>query len=266
MKLEALKDTLFENIICSNGLFTKHYHDTYTIGITHSGLFKSINEHSTINSYKNSTRIINPGDIHHGDSKSWSYTSFSPSIELMSYIHKQIYHESKIPLFNKHILQDIVLYKALKNLFLSIYKKEEKMIIESNLINALSYLIKNYTHTTKKYTLCFNEENIISNSLEYIKDTLNENITLNTLADVSNLSKYHFLRVFKKNIGLTPHHYILTLKVQKAKDMIIKGASLSSAAHELGFCDQSHFIRNFKKIYGYSPKKLLEKSNFILYK
>ncbi len=266
MKLETLKDTVFENIEASNGLFTKHYHDTYTIGITHSGLFKSINLNTTINSYKNSTRVVNPYDIHHGDSQAWSYTNFYPSIELMSYTYKQIYNESKIPLFNKHILEDLVLYKALFSLFLCIYNKEDEMIIETKLITSLSYLIKNYTNATKDYKISFNEKSIITNSLEYINDSLSENISLSTLAQVSNLSKYHFIRVFKKNTGLTPHHYILTLKVQKARNMIIKGHSLASAAYELGFCDQSHFIRNFRKLYGYSPKKLLEKSNFILYK
>lgn len=266
MHIESLKNTLFENIDTSNGLFTKHYHDTYTIGITHSGLFKSINLNTSINSYKNSTRVVNPYDVHHGNSESWSYTNFYPSIELMKSVYKQIYMESKIPLFNKHILEDIILYKSLLNLFLSIYHKEDTMKIETNLISSLSYLIKNYTNSTKEDSLCFNQKGIISTSLEYINDTINENINLDTLANVSKLSKYHFLRVFKQHTGLTPHHYILTLKVQKARNMIIQGNGLLNTSYELGFSDQSHFIRNFRKIYGYSPKKLLEKSNFILYK
>lgn len=266
MKIETLKNTIFENIETSNGLFTKHYHDTYTIGITHGGLFKSINLNKKINSYKNSTRIVNPYDVHHGDSQSWSYTNFYPSIELMSSVYKQMYNVRKTPLFNKHILEDLTLYNYLYTMFFSIYKKQDSMIIETNLISALSYLIKNYTNATKDYKISFNEKSIISTSLEYINDTISENTTLDTLANVSNLSKYHFLRVFKEHTGLTPHHYILTLKVQKARDMIIKGNSLSSTSYELGFSDQSHFIRNFRKIYGYSPKKLFEKSNFILYK
>jgi AraC-like DNA-binding protein len=64
---------------------------------------------------------------------------------------------------------------------------------------------------------------------------------------------------------MTPHHYILTQRVNLAKNEILQGKSLSVAALDAGFSDQSHFARNFKKIYGYAPGELLNKSNFILY-
>ena len=140
------------------------------------------------------------------------------------------------------------------------------MLIETYLINALSYLIKNYTSKTKEVKELFDNKLIIKNSIEYIKDSLDTNISLDDLAANSSLSKYHFLRVFKKNMGLTPHHYIVTQRIHKAKELILEGSSLSQAGLNVGFNDQSHFIRNFRKIYGYSPKELLKKSNFILYK
>lgn len=261
-----LDNTIFENVENSNGKFTKHFHETYTIGLTHGGLFKSINLNQTTLAYKYSTRIINPSEVHYGDSNSWKYTNFYPEVSLMAQIYEQMFFDKKIPIFEKHIIEDITLYNLLLNFFVSTYKKEESIVIESNLILALSYLIKNYTYQTKEFNEIFDNKNIIKNSIEYIKDTLDLNISLEELAKNSNLSKYHFLRVFKKNTGLTPHHYILTQKIHKAKTLVLKGQSLSEAGLNVGFNDQSHFIRNFRKIYGYSPKELLKKSNFILYK
>lgn len=266
MNLKMLNNTIFEDVNNSNGNFSKHFHDTYTIGLTHDGLFKSMNLNQTTLAYKNSTRIINPGEIHCGDSKSWKYTNFYPKIELLTHIHEQIFFYKKVPIFEKHIVEDINLYNLLHSFFLSAYKNENDIEIETNLIHALSYLVRKYTHHTKSFNNIFDDKSIIKNSIEFIKDTLDSNISLEELAKNSSLSKYHFLRVFKKNVGLTPHHYILTQKIQKAKELILEGQNLSQAGLNVGFSDQSHFIRNFRKIYGYSPKELLQKSNFILYK
>ncbi|QKJ22153.1 helix-turn-helix transcriptional regulator [Poseidonibacter lekithochrous] len=266
MKLESLNETIFENIESSNGKFSKHFHDTYTIGLTHDGKFQSINQNQTTLSYKNSTRIINPGEVHYGNSDSWKYTNFYPKIELLAQIHEQVYFEKKIPIFTKHIIEDMTLYHLLLNFFLSAYENNDKLLMESNLINAMSYLIKNYTDTTRDYSGLFDDKLIVKNSIEYIKDLLDTNISLEELAMNSNLSKYHFLRVFKKQMGLTPHQYILTQRVHKAKELILSGEKLSHIPFSVGFNDQSHFIRNFRKIYGYSPKELQKESNFILYK
>ncbi|XPV67802.1 MAG: AraC family transcriptional regulator [Halarcobacter sp.] len=265
MKLKYLKETFFENIQNSNDNFSKHFHDTYTIGITHQGLFKSVNENKAILSYKNSTRIINPGEVHGGNSKSWKYTNFYPSLELISDIYQQIFFEKKIPIFKEHIIEDIYLYKLLLDFFVSTYKNQDSMIIETNMITALSYLIKNYTLTKIDEPEFYNKK-ILKDSIEYIKDSLETNISLDTLASNSNLSKYHFLRVFRNSIGITPHQYILIQKIEKSKELILKGMNLNEVAYSTGFNDQSHFIRNFKRIYGYVPSKLKQNSNFILYK
>jgi AraC-like DNA-binding protein len=265
INLKALNETIFENIENSNGKFARHFHETYTIGVTHDGLFKSVNSKQSTMSYKNSTRILNPGEVHCGDSTSWKYTNFYPKQELLAQIYEQIFFTKKIPIFEKHIIENINLYNLLLNFFISTFENKDKMLIETNLINALSYLIKNYTSTTKECHGLFDDKTIIKKSVEYINDSIELNISLDELASISNLSKYHFLRVFKKNIGLTPHQYILTQRIHKAKSLALSGEKLSEIAQSVGFNDQSHFIKNFRKIYGYSPKELLKKSNFVLY-
>lgn len=266
MHLNILNNTIFENVQNSNGKFIKHFHDTYTIGITHDGIFKSINQNKATNSYKYSTRIINPNEIHCGDSNSWKYTNFYPTIEFMAKLYQEIYLKKHIPIFEKHIIEDTNLYKLLLEFFISSFKKEDSLVVETNLINALSYLIKNYAQKEKNSLILFDDKTIIKNSLEYINDCIGEELSLDNLAKNSNLSKYHFLRIFKKSIGITPHQYIITQRVQKAKEMILKGEKLTTSALNVGFSDQSHFIKNFKNIYGYLPKNLLDDSNFFLYK
>lgn len=143
MIISSLKDTIFENIKNSEGLFTKHFHETYTIGITHGGCFKSINNEETSFSYKNSTRVINPNEVHYGDSNSWNYTNIYPRVELLVELYKQIYFEKKVPIFNSHIIENEKLYMLLYTFFKSVFDKADEMQIEINLIEAFSYLILN---------------------------------------------------------------------------------------------------------------------------
>ncbi len=260
----SLKNTIFENIKQSDESFDKHFHDTYIIGITYRGVFKSVNEGKTYHTYRYTTRVLNPYELHGGFSSGWSYTNFYPKIELLVDIYEQIFYEKKMPIFGSHIIDDFELFGLLNRLFLSVYQRKDTMEIETNLIEALSYLIKNYTQSTKEYNDFFDSKKVIKHSLEYIHDSLDTNISLEELAREMNISKYHFLRVFKNSLGITPHNYIIMQRLHKATKKILEGSSISQASIEVGFNDQSHFSRYFKKIYGYTPKTMKSDSIVLL--
>jgi AraC-like DNA-binding protein len=265
MRASLLNNTVFENITDSNGAFTRHFHNTYTIGLTHAGLFKSTKERTSCNAYAYSTRIINPQEVHCGDSYAWQYTNFYPQVELLVDMYAQLYGERKLPLFDQHIVQDIRLYTLLKAFFHSVYAYEAPMESETKLIRALSYLIRTYAHVNRVEVPDFVDKTAVHTAKAYIQANLSEELSLDDLSAQTHLSKYHFLRVFAKDTGLTPHQYIIMERVSRAKELALGGRSLAHASLEAGFSDQSHFIRSFRRMYGYAPKELLNKRNFILY-
>jgi len=266
MQLESLRDIFFENVPPTDKSFTKHFHETYTVGVTHDGVFKS-NVLGVIDySYGRSTRIINPREVHGGDSQGWHYTNFYPTVELMSEIYGQIFGERRIPFFEDHIIEDERLYGLLVGLFSTVYHDEEAIVIETRLIEALSYLIRHHTHTTQKIDRPLYDTAVIKQSVEMIHDLLESNLSLEMLAGNAGMSKYHFLRLFKHHTGITPHHYILTQRIHRATQHIISGVSIAEASITAGFSDQSHFTRQFKRVYGYTPNHLIKSSNIILYK
>lgn len=265
MRASLLNNTVFENIANSNGAFTRHFHDTYTIGLTHAGLFKSTKERTSCDAYAYSTRIINPQEVHCGDSYAWQYTNFYPQAELLVDMYTQLYGEPKLPLFAQHIVQDAHLYSLLKAFFHSVYTREAPMESETKLIRALSYLILTYAHVGVLEVPNMGDKSTIHTAKEYIQDNLGAEISLDDLSAQTQLSKYHFLRLFAKNTGLTPHQYIIMERVGRAKELALSGHTLARASVEAGFSDQSHFIRSFRRVYGYAPKELLNKRNFILY-
>ena len=259
-----LNNILFERVTDSNEDFTRHYHGTYTIGLTYHGILKSFNTNESYDSYKYSVRINNPGEVHAGKSTQWSHVNFYPTVDLMTDLYEQIFEQKQTPYFQRHIIDNKALFLKLHIFFNSYFAKEDELVIENNLIDALSTLILTSVIYTKPYKDIFIDKKIIKNTYEFINDSIDTNFTLDSLASNVNLSKYHFLRIFKKEFGLTPHAFIVNERLNRANALIQKGLSISQASVEVGFSDQSHFSRNFKKYFGYTPSYLRRNSNIIL--
>jgi AraC-like DNA-binding protein len=79
------------------------------------------------------------------------------------------------------------------------------------------------------------------------------NITLEDIAAHSCLSKFHFIRLFKKCYGTTPHQYLTEIKLVKAKQLLQSGTSVSATCFLLGFTSTTSFTGLFKKNTGLAP-------------
>jgi AraC-like DNA-binding protein len=104
-------------------------------------------------------------------------------------------------------------------------------------------------------------------SLEYMEDLYDKNISLDELSKHSNISKYHYIRSFKKLFKTTPYGYLTNLRVLKAKVLLqTTELSISEISFNLGYENHSHFSLNFKKSTGFSPyqfRKSQKKSNIL---
>ncbi len=102
--------------------------------------------------------------------------------------------------------------------------------------------------------------------LEYIHDNLEQNLSLVDLATLANLSPSRFTRVFRQETGLSPHQYLIQARIERAKHLLRSGSevSIGRIAHQVGFADQSHFTRHFKRIVGVTPKVILQDSRNVL--
>lgn len=98
---------------------------------------------------------------------------------------------------------------------------------------------------------------IIRKAMHYIHINLHQKITLKTLAEFLSLSPNYFSTLFKKEIGMTLHRYILKEKLKTSKKLLKEGMTYSEISYSLGFCTESHFISWFHKIYGETPKEYL---------
>ncbi|MHC3119176.1 helix-turn-helix transcriptional regulator, partial [Acinetobacter nosocomialis] len=89
--------------------------------------------------------------------------------------------------------------------------------------------------------------NVITSSEDFI--------SLEVLAQQIGLSRYAIIRLFKANVGLTPHAFQINLKINQARELLKQGISLAELAVNLGFSDQSHFHKAFKAHTGVTPRQ-----------
>jgi AraC family transcriptional regulator len=96
-------------------------------------------------------------------------------------------------------------------------------------------------------------------AVEYIQDQLDTDLTVSGIAQAVGMSPYYFTRLFKESTGQSPHRYVVEARVRKAKELLTTGKfTISEAAYQVGFVDQSHLTRHFKRVFGLPPKRLLE--------
>jgi AraC family transcriptional regulator len=99
-------------------------------------------------------------------------------------------------------------------------------------------------------------EELIQKAVRYMKKNLAENITVEDMAKFVGVSVYHFSRSFKKYMSVSPHSYLLELRLDKSKNLLISTTdNLDIIAEKSGFQSTSHFIRAFKKAMDMTPKE-----------
>lgn len=100
------------------------------------------------------------------------------------------------------------------------------------------------------------EDNLYRGIIRYIENHIDEELSLDTLADAFFVSKYHISHMFKDNMGISTHQFILKRRLAICKKEIAEGAGIMDTCSKYGFADYSVFYRAFKKEYGISPKKM----------
>jgi AraC family transcriptional regulator len=101
-------------------------------------------------------------------------------------------------------------------------------------------------------------KDVLTRLRDYVMAHLDEPIEVPTLANIAGRSPFHFTRVFTRSVGVSPHRYVVHLRLQRAIELVRDGQSgLAEIAAYTGFADQSHLTRWVRRVHGVSLTRLV---------
>lgn len=150
--------------------------------------------------------------------------------------------------------------------FVKEYESKEigyEMAVKATLYHLLVLLLRNHVQlvlTSKEYDARMRNLKRFNGVLEYIENNFNDKITLDQLCSMTNISRFHFCRVFKSITEKSMGEYLNQLRINKAEALLKSGdVNITEAAMSCGFDDINYFSRMFKKYKNVSPSSVLRK-------
>ncbi len=247
--------------------YSRHAHEGFAIGVIERGGEEFYYRRASHIAPAGSVVVVNPGEIHTGQAATkdgWSYRMLYPDASLLQRIASELRgQQSDIPFFPAPVVQDANLASMIHLLHLSLEHSPSTIERESRLMEAFAQLIVRHADSRLQARAVKQERQSVRRVREYIEAHYAENVSLEQLATIADLSPFHLLRVFQQETGLSPHLYLTQVRIARAKSLLAFGLPITQAALETGFVDQSHLTRQFKRHVGITPGQYAQGSKIL---
>ncbi|WP_276955794.1 AraC family transcriptional regulator [Allomeiothermus silvanus] len=232
--------------------FARHSHDFYVVGVVTQGVEAFRLEGSTRYAPAGSVLVVHPGQVHTGyavQREGWEYRMFYPSIAWVREVAESMGLKDELPRVSDAVLEDLEIAGKLKQAHR--VSNNNPLAGETLLSEAMGLLLRRYggAHPPQR---CLPKAAVIQ-AVQYLRQSVSQPVTLEKLSRVSGLSRFHLVRAFRAYTGLPPHLYLLQLRIEEAKIRLCGPESLAQIALEVGFTDQAHFTKSFKRMVGVTP-------------
>jgi AraC-like DNA-binding protein/mannose-6-phosphate isomerase-like protein (cupin superfamily) len=123
----------------------------------------------------------------------------------------------------------------------------------SQIAKSVADLVVHWLDTYRSTSEPTVEHAAILTARQCLESDLAKRLSLDEIAEITGMSKFHMARLFTRSVGISPHTYRLQARVIAAKKMLRRGIRPADAASGLGFADVSHLGRYFKRSEGFTP-------------
>jgi AraC-like DNA-binding protein len=207
--------------------------------------------------------VIEPGEVWSCQSEelSFSHVLIDPTL-LQQFASELFQSEQSLPHFPRHAIFDPSLGKILRHLASSSLAPVSRLQQEEMLLHLSTRLLLSHTQKTRALPRIGRENPAIKRTKEYLEAHYAEEVTLQELSHVANLSPFHLTRVFRQTVGLPPHAYQTQLRLLHARTLLTQGFPVGHVAAETGFFDQSHFTQQFQRHFLVTPGRYSKTARF----
>jgi AraC-like DNA-binding protein len=243
--------------------YDRHAHDEYCFGVTLAGRQDFFSAGNYYRSPPGNVIRFNPGQVHDGA---------SGGDEPLDYVMLYIPPDQLEPLFSEAagpasdrgfrageaLLRDAALRRRILDLARLVSLGIGSRIEQEYGLYGIAARVQQLDGRFEPDRAVRRVDRLLHRARDYIHDHVGNDLALEDISEAAHLSKYHFLRLFRRQFGITPHQYVLNCRINAARRELDAGASPNDVVQRYGFCDLSHFNRRFKRIYGMTPSQYRE--------
>jgi AraC-like DNA-binding protein len=236
--------------------YSRHSHEVFSIGAITAGRSTYLHEKTSQHVQAGTVVLMNPGEVHAcnpiGD-QPWSYLMLYVDSQWLTALQQDLSLNATDefqPLAQTHST-DPELFSGLTGLYQTLIDADASLLQKQ--CSALSFF------TLMHETLAASEIRPvqaiprIERVAQFINDNFRHAISLDDMCSAANLSGSYLIRAFEQRYHMTPHAYLINRRIQHARTRLKAGSLIVDVAHELGFADQAHFQRVFKKHLAATP-------------
>ncbi|WP_160115693.1 AraC family transcriptional regulator [Bosea lathyri] len=250
----------FDKLECLSATFSKHAyaphaHDTFVVGTIESGCETWRARGRRHYGRPGDLCFINPLDVHDGEAADggYSYRMTYPTVGLLREIAAALVGREAVgtPFFAEPAVHDPE-GAALFSL------AHRTMQDGGDGFGGEELLLRAYAHCLARHARLpvgeiGRETGPIARARDLLEQRYEEDLSLADVAELTGLARHRLIRAFRAETGMTPHAYLVDVRVRRAREQLRRGDKPGAVAAATGFCDQAHLTRAFKARYGVTP-------------
>lgn len=249
--------------------YDPHDHDEMLVGVTQSGL-QRFNCHRTLHtSSPGRVILIEPGAVHDGhapQAEGFAYTMlYLPQAWVTANLQRRGLGDIATlqAAFRHTLTDDPLLNNAIQQAFHAVHDGEGKLARDQSLDRVVDLLTR---HIALRPTSAAQQAlSQMWRVRDYLHDGMAQDISLDDLARYAGIDRFRLTRQFQQAFGQSPHAYLVRLRLRSARMLLAQGVNPAQAAAQVGFADQSHLGRWFRRAYRITPAAYQHQCTNVLY-
>ena len=238
--------------------YDPHWHDSFLVGVTEQGVQQFNCRRVRHRSTPGQVFLLEPGDIHDGlapTDEGFTYsTLYLESAWLDQQLRAQFEHapDDSLPSFADTLCHDERLAQATALAFQAVHTQDLRIVRQTAMDDLLACLTR-HLHWRRRINPDPRLPLTAQRARDYLHANLERDIGLEDLAHACGIDRFRLTRAFKAAFGIAPHAYLIQLRLARARRLLALGQTPAEVAVALGFADQSHLGRWFRRAYRLTP-------------
>ncbi|ABY97976.1 AraC family transcriptional regulator [Pseudomonas sp. SbB1] len=238
--------------------YDPHWHDSFLVGVTEQGVQQFNCRRVRHRSTPGQVFLLEPGDIHDGlapTDEGFTYsTLYLESAWLDQQLRAQFEHapDDSLPSFADTLCHDERLAQATALAFQAVHTQDLRIVRQTAMDDLLACLTR-HLHWRRRINPDPRLPLTAQRARDYLHANLERDIGLEDLAHACGIDRFRLTRAFKAAFGIAPHAYLIQLRLARARRLLAQGQTPAEVAVALGFADQSHLGRWFRRAYRLTP-------------